>query len=326
MKQFIAILVAAIAFYNSMAQTRAELMSREKIAQNKVASVTQWTHKFANNKVDSKGTVTVVTNYDKNGNAVEVINYKSDGAISSRHEYKYDKENRKIEYNQYQVPMGGKELRLSFKQVFTYDTNGNKKSEQGFDGKNPYRITYGYFDDSKQKEILKYSAANIVEEKWTFEHKENITTVFVYKTAGKLDKKIVRKYDSNSNLVDETSYSGAEKELGRTTFEYDSKNLLKAKSEFYGGNLRANYSYVYDNSGQLIEVYQTNAAGEKILYSAYKYDNKGNMLEEKWFDGQPGEYSKRNFKLDNKGNVNEVEAYYSDYNYKVVYRYTYKFN
>ena len=50
------------------------------------------------------------------------------------------------------------------------------------------------------------------------------------------------------------------------------------------------------------------------------------MLEEKWFDGQPGEYSKRNFKLDNKGNVNEVEAYYSDYNYKVVYKYTYKFN
>jgi len=326
MKQFIAILVAAIAFYNSMAQTRAELMSREKIAQNKVASVTQWTHKFANNKVDSKGTVTVVTNYDKNGNAVEVINYKSDGAISSRHEYKYDRENRKIEYNQYQVPMGGKELRLSFKQIFTYDSNGNKKSEQGFDGKNPYRISYSYLDDSRQKEIVKYSAANSVEEKWTFEHKENITTVFVYKAESKLDKKIVRKYDSNSNLVDETNYSGAGKELGRTTFEYDNKNLLKVKSEFYGGNLRANYSYVYDNSGQLIEVYQTSAAGEKILYSAYKYDNKGNMLEEKWFDGQPGEYSKRNFKLDNKGNVNEVEAYYSDYNYKVVYRYTYKFN
>lgn len=326
MKQILSIIVVAISCISTTAQTRSELMTREKIAENKIASVTQWTHKFANNKVDSKGTITVVTNYDKSGNAIEVVNYRNDGTVSSRHEYKYDNQNRKTEYNQFQVPMGGKELKLSFKQTFAYDSDGNKKTEQGFDGKTPYRIAYSYTSDGKQKEILKYNASNNVEERWVFEHKGNETTVLVYKAVGKLEKKIVRKYDSNSNLIDETNFSGAEKELGRTTFEYDNKGLLKSKSEYYGGNLRAIYAYVYDNAGQLIEVYQTNPAGEKILFSAYKYDNKGNMLEEKWFDGQPGEYSKRNFKLDNKGNVNEVEAYYSDYNYKVVYRYTYKFN
>lgn len=326
MKQIFAILIVAILGQNASAQTRADLMSREKIAQNKIASVSQWTHKFVNNKVDSKGTVTVVTNYDKNGNAVEVINYKSDGKVSSRHEYKYDQQNRKIEYNQYQVPMNGSELKLSFKQTFTYDSNGNKKSELGFDGKMPYKITYSYSDDGKQSEILKYNSANSVEEKWTFEHKGNVTTVFVYKPIGKLEKKIVRKYDSNSNLVYEATINSANKELGRTTFEYDSKGVLKSKSEYYSGNLSATYVYEYDNAGQLIAVYQTATAGEKMLYSAYKYDGKGNMLEEKWFDGRPGDYSKRNFKLDNRGNVNEVEVYYSDYNYKVVYRYTYKFN
>lgn len=325
MKQILSV-IAAIICIGSTAQTRSELMTREKIAQNKIATVTQWTHKFSNNKVDSKGTITVVTNYDKSGNTVEVVNYRSDGSVSSRHEYKYDTQNRKTEYNQYQVPMGGKELKLSFKQTFAYDSDGNKKTEQGFDGKNPYRIAYTYTSEGKQKEILKYNASNNVEEKWNFEHKGSQTTVLVYKNAGKLDKKIVRKYDANSNLIDETNYSGADKELGRTTFEYDGKGLLKSKSEYYGGNLRANYNFVYDNTGQLIEVYQINPAGDKILFSAYKYDSKGNMLEEKWFDGQPGEYSKRNFKLDNKGNINEVEAYYSDYNYKVVYRYTYKFN
>lgn len=326
MKRILAIVVAAIACVSAMAQTRAELMSREKIAQNKITSVTQWTHKFANNKVEAKGTVTVVTNYDKNGNAVEVLNYKVDGTVSSKHEYKYDKQNRKTEYNQYQVPMGGSQVKLSFKQTFSYYENGNKKGELGFDGKTTYRIAYSYFDDGKQKEIVKYNAANVVEERWVFEHKGGVTTVTVNKPEGRVEKKIVRKYDNRSNLVDETNYSGAGKELGRTSYEFDSKGLMKFKAEYYGGNQRATYSYVYDNEDQLVEVYQINPTGEKILYSAYRYDSKGNMLEEKWFDGQPGEYSKRNFKLDNQGNVNEVEAYYSDYNYKVVYRYTYKFN
>lgn len=326
MKRILLIILSSILSLSVSAQTRSELVSREKIAKNKIASVSQWTHKFVKDKVDSKGTVTVVTKYDKNGNPVEVLNYKPDGNVSSRHEYKYDKQNRKTEYNQFQVPMGGSQVKLSFKQTFSYDEKGNKKVELGYDGKTQYRITFSYYDDSKQKEIVKYGAANSIEEKWSFEHKGNVTTVIVYKPVGKVEKKIIRKYDANSNLIDEASFNGLEKELGRTTFEFDSQGLMKSKSEYYGGSLRASYSYIYDKENQLIEVYQTNQAGEKILFSAYRYDSNGNMLEEKWFDGQPGDYSKRNFKLDNQGNVNEVEAYYSDYNYKVVYKYTYKFN
>lgn len=326
MKQIFLIIITTFLGLSLYSQTRAELISREKIAKNKIASVTQWTHKFVKDKVDSKGTISVVTNYDKSGNPVEVLNYKQDGSVSSRHEYKYDKQNRKVEYNQFQVPMGGSQIKLTFKQTFSYDEKGNKKVELGYDGKTQYRITYSYFDDGKQKEIVKYGVSNAIEEKWTFEHKGNATTVMVYKPAGKLEKKIVRKYDDKGNLIDETNYSSQEKELGRTTFEFLTNGLMKAKSEYYGGALRASYSYVYDKESQLVEVYQTNPAGEKILFSAYRYDSSGNMLEEKWFDGQPGDYSKRNFKLDNKGNINEVEAYYSDYNYKVVYKYTYKFN
>ncbi|BDX38340.1 hypothetical protein CYCD_16950 [Tenuifilaceae bacterium CYCD] len=326
MKRIFLVILSIIFGLNTYAQTRSDLISREKIAKNKIASVSQWTHKFVKDKIDPKGTVTVVTNYDKGGNPIEVINYKPDGRVSSRHVYKYDDQNRKIEYSQYQFLKSGKDMDLSFKQTFSYDSKGNKKSELGFDGKTTYRIVYSYFDDGKQKEIVKYNASNTVEERWVFENKGNTTNVTIYKPEGKVDKKIVRKYDNRSNLLDETNYSGADKELGRTTFEFGSDGLMKAKCEYYGGSLRASYSYVYDDNGQLIEVYQTNPNGDKMLYSAYKYDGKGNMLEEKWFDGQPGEYSKRNFKLDNRGNVNEVEAYYSDYNYKVVYRYTYKYN
>ncbi|MGE0077064.1 MAG: hypothetical protein AB7S48_04300 [Bacteroidales bacterium] len=325
MKRICFTILSLLIGFCASAQTRAELISREKIAKNKIASVTQWTHKFVNNKIDEKGVVSVVTNYDKNGNVVEVINYKSDGNISSRQAYKYDKQNRKVEYAQYQI-LYKKTVELSFKQTFAYDSKGNKKSELGFDGKTTYKIVYGYFDDGKQKEIVKYNSSNVVEERWVFENTENITNVTVNKPIGKVDKKIVRKYDDQSNLIEETNYSGANKELGRTVCSFDANGLMKTKAEYYGGNLRANYTYVYDDQNQLVEVYQINPSGDKMLYSAYKYDSKGNMLEEKWYDGQPGDYSKRNFKLDNQGNIDEVQAYYSDYNYKVVYRYTYKFN
>ncbi len=326
MKRFCIILLSVLVSLALKAQTRAELITREKIASNKIASVTQWTHKFDKNTISKKGTITVVTNYDKNGNPVQVINYRPDGSVSSRHEYKFDKLNRKIEYSQFQVPMGAKELKLTFKQTFSYDDKGNKRAELGFDGKTTYRITYSYINGDKQKEIVKYNAANSIEERWAFEHEQNLSTVTVYKPSTKVDRKIVRKYDSHSNLIDETNFSGAGKELGRTSFEFDAKGVLKSKLEYYAGKLRATYLYHYDKDGQLVEVYQVDDAGKKILYSAYKYDGSGNMIEEKWFDGRPGDYSKRNIKLDNKGNVNEVEAYYSDYNYKVVYRYTYKFN
>ncbi|MGD9977352.1 MAG: hypothetical protein AB7S54_05405 [Bacteroidales bacterium] len=322
---FIVIFFIAAVFFNTAAQTRAELISPEKIAKNRIASVTQRTHKFVKDKVDSKGTITVVTNFDKNGNAVEVINYKPDGKVSSRQAYRYDSQNRKIEYMQYQYLKSPTSMELSFKQSFTYDGKGNKKSEVGYDGKTAYRIVYTYFDNGKQNEIIKYNSANDVEERWHFEHKANVSTITIYKVGGKVDRTITRTYDNRSNLVDETNYSGAGKELGRTVYDFNSKGLMNSKTEYYGGNLRATYTYVYDQDNQLVEVYQTNPNGEKFLYSAYKYDGNGNMLEEKWFDGQPGDYSKRNFKLDSKGNINEVEAYYSDYNYKVVYRYSYKF-
>ncbi|NLI87010.1 MAG: hypothetical protein GX439_02040 [Bacteroidales bacterium] len=48
-------------------------------------------------------------------------------------------------------------------------------------------------------------------------------------------------------------------------------------------------------------------------------------MEEKWYEDNATDYSHRNYKLDSKGIVDEVDTYYSDYNFRVVYRYEYKF-
>ena len=68
-----------------------------------------------------------------------------------------------------------------------------------------------------------------------------------------------------------------------------------------------------------------NPDGSKTLNKAYKYDDKGNVIEEKWFDGVPDDLSRKNFKYNEKLNPSEVESYYSDYKYKVLYKYTYEY-
>jgi len=326
MKAFsILLFLVGLSFETLSAQTISELMSKEKIAQNKIETITQFTHRMQNDKVDSKGYKSVETIYDKNGNVIEVVNYKPNGVVASRHLYKYDDKDRKIEYQQFQ-DLPSKGFGLAFRQAFTYDSKGNKLTEIGYDGRTTYRIAYSYTPDGKQKDITKYSASNSIDEKWIFENSDSKVKISIFKPAETLNKIIERTIDAQGRVIDEENITPAGKELGRTSFKYGTGDVLLAKSEFYGGELRATYDYIYDDRNQLVEVYLTKPGANKILYSSYKYDKSGNLLEEKWYEDGASDYSRRNYKIDSKGNIDEVDAFYSDYNYRVVYRYSYKFS
>lgn len=315
-------LIAVFSINSALAQSRADLMTRDIIVKNKIETVTQWNHKFVKGNVDPKGYVSVVTTYDERGNIVLIENLKSDGKKSSSHEYVYDKNNNKVSYIQHQIVDG--KWALSFKQIFTYNKDGNKIVEDGFDGKTSYKIKHTYFPNGKQESIIKTNAFGRVDEKWLFEHNGNETRISVYRPETKLEKVVVKKFDAAGNVIEETTLKDGQTELGRNVFAFNTNGKLQSKTEYYATNLRAKYDYKYDKQN-LVEVYQTPARGEAILFSAYCYDSNGNMIEERWYDGQPDDYSKRKIQLDNQGNVNQVETYYSEYKYKAVYRYTYKF-
>ncbi|MBC7124292.1 MAG: hypothetical protein H5T24_01560, partial [Bacteroidales bacterium] len=57
----ILLFLTGISFGSLTAQTITELMSKDKIAQNKIETITQHTHRLQNNKVDSKGYKSVET-------------------------------------------------------------------------------------------------------------------------------------------------------------------------------------------------------------------------------------------------------------------------
>jgi len=324
MKTIKILIIFSISFFQVLnAQTITELMSRDKIVHNKIESITQYTHRFVNNKVSPKGYKSVQTFYDKKGNIIKVENFKPNGTVASRHLYKYDKNNQKIEYMQYQFLPNGK-FGLSLRQVFSYDSNGNKKNEIGYDGRTTYRIEYKYTPENKPLEIIKYSSNNKVSDNWKYEYNGKSVTIYIYEKENSLKRKIVRVLDNNDRVIDEKNFTSAGKELGRTVTTYNGENVA-SKLEYYAGELRARYDYVYDKSGQLVEVYLTEPGKKNLLYRSYKYDDNGNLLEEKWYEDGAADYSRKGYKIDNKGNINEVDAFYSDYNYRVVYRYTYTF-
>lgn len=297
---------------------------RIRIVNSKVLKTTQWTYKYSQGKINPKGYITTESKYDEKGNIIEVINYKSSGQISSKLQYKYDNNNLKIEYLKFEKKEKP-DLELTYKQSFTYDDKGNKKIENGYDGITPYKIIYSYLPDGKTKDITKYAADNSIIEKWESSYNGLVQTIKILKQGKDLDYILIRKFDSKGNTLEETRKDAKGKEVKRLVTEFDANNNVTSYAEYFSEKLSKKLIYKYNRKNQLVEVDQENPDGTSSLNKAYKYDEKGNVLEEKWFDGIPNDLSTKNFKYNEKLNPEEVESYYSDYKYKVLYKYTYEY-
>ncbi len=323
-QKYLFLILALLSSTSLFPQAKDEDKDRNLVKQNRIQKTTQWTHKYSQGKPNPKGYITSETIYDKNGNPVEVINYKASGQVSSKLSYKFDQNNYKTEFVQYQK-VNSPDLEVSFKQSFAYDEKGNKKIEVGFDGASPYQIIYTYFPDGRQKDVTKYNSDRSVSEKWEYSYTDDLITINVYKPSNKLDRKVLKKIDHSGNTIEETNLNAAGKELQKNISEYDESGKLTLLKEFYAGNPIKTLTYKYNPQNQLVEVNQTNPDGKKFLNHSYKYDGKGLLVEEKWFDGIPDDYSSKTYKYDSKSNVIEIESYYSDYKYKVLYKFSYEF-
>ena len=321
----LALTVAFILFYSlSHSQGKPEDKERLRIANSKVSKSFQWTYKYTKGVINQNGYITTESKYDGRGNVVEVINYKSTGQISSKLLYKYDDNNNRIEYQKFEK-RDHPDIELTYKQSFTYDDKGNKKIENGFDGITAYKIVYTYLPDGKIKDITKFNVNNSINEKWESTYSNNVQTINVLKQGTALDYSLERKTDSKDNITEEIRRDSKGKEVVRTTAEFDANNNVTTTSEYHSSKLSKKFIYKYNNINQLIEIDLVNSDGSKALSRSYKYDDKGNILEEKWFDGVPNDLSSKNYKYNEKLNPAEIESYYSDYKYKVLYKYTYEY-
>lgn len=309
---------------NVFGQTRDEDRERQRIVDSNIKTVIQWTHRFSQGKPSPTGYKTTETQYDKKGNPIEIINYRSTGEVSTRLLYKYNDQNLRTEYLMYQ--RDGKDFKLTFKQSFHYNNKGLKTHEVVFDGVTGYRITYEYFPDDQLKEIVKYDSNNRVAERWVYTYSDKTQEIKIFNPDRVLNSIVRRKFDSKGNTLEDQRLDARGNEQKRVENVYDNKNRLVEMSEFYSGRLTKKLQYQYNNLDLVSEIVQHNPDGTRFTQSQYNYDNRGSLVEERWSESKTDEFSLKQSTFDKNGNVVETDSYFAPYRYRVLYKYTYEFH
>ncbi|MGP1461106.1 MAG: RHS repeat domain-containing protein [Bacteroides sp.] len=318
---FILCLVAPLALY---AQLDRESLERQRMVANHIEQCTQFTHKYTKDKPAPKGYITSVTTYDRNGNPLLIVNYRSTGEESSRLYYTYNELGQRLEYRKEEpIDKQGK-MKISFKQSFTYDAKGNKKTEVGFDGSANYRVVYNYLPNGKLSDITRFNADNSVAERWIYSYNGAKQQIRVTpKTGGTYT--IEKTFDAKGNLLADTQISADGKEMRKLVYTYDAQNRIETETESYAGEFRHILKYVFNGKGQLVRVLKKEGlAGKDLVNNDYSYDNEGNLVTEQWNDGDPSSLSKKDSEFDQAGNMVKVDSYYAPYKYRVMYSYQYK--
>lgn len=304
------------------AQLDREAMERERMRENNVQVCTQYTHKYRKGKPDSEGYKACETTYNRQGNPVLVINFRSNGKVSSKLYYSYDDLGRRTEYRK-EEPMGSNGMKVSFCQKFTYDRRGNKLTESGFDGSSTYLVKYTYMPNGRQRDITRINGDNSISERWMFTYNGNQQTIHVTPKNGS-PYTVVKITSLNGKLLSDTHFDDAGREIKKVEYTYDPAGRLQVEKRSYGGALKQTLKYVFYKDGQLAQILQKNSGGEQYVNNDYTYDQRGNLVVEQWADGNPNLISKKDSEYDGSGNMVRVESFYAPYRYRVMYTYKYQ--
>jgi hypothetical protein len=291
---------------------------RERTFRNKVKQQIQWEYDYENGAPGTKGYKCSSTTFDKNGNAIEVINYDIKGAVTSVLTYTFDAKNNKTSYSRYK---GNKEV-LSYNQNITYDSKGNKITESGFDGVSRYSNTFTYDAGGKVLEI-QYTTDKVLTEKRLFKHSGKTTEMTIVNPSNVMLSKEISIVDSKNNVLEETKYI-QNNLTQKNNYAYDPSGKKIEETKEHLGNLAYRKKYTYNPQGMIVEISEERTGVKPFIAYQYKYDAKGNLLEEKWTKDPAKDNSKKNHKYDAKGLLIETNAYMSTYKLSVLYKYSYE--
>jgi len=96
---------------------------------------------------------------------------------------------------------------------------------------------------------------------------------------GKLTSRVIYKYDTRGNLIEETTYSSNGALSSKTRNTFDGKNYKVQSETEYNSELKT-YYFKYDNFGNVIEEYG-GRPGDRVVKTIYKYkyDKNNNWIE-----------------------------------------------
>lgn len=299
-----------------------EALERDRMRENRVSECIQYTHRYQNGVPSEKGYKTTHTHYNPDGNPTLVINYRSNGKESSRLYYEYDEQGRRVEYRKDET-LGDNRMKLSYKQTFTYDARGNKKTEEGFDGTARYKIIYNYLPNGKLADLTRYNADNTISERWIYTYRGDRQIIRVTPQSGQ-PYSVERTYDGKDRLLRESYLDSKGTVTKENSYTYDAQGRVSSETAQVNGKPRHTLTYQFNRDGQLSRILCKLPDSEQFVNNNYTYDGDGNLVTEQWVDGAPDLVSQKDSEFNPEGDMVRVESYYAPYKYRVMYSYEYK--
>ncbi len=319
MKIICPIFLSFIFLNQVLSQPIFETKNKQIIIKQNVKSQTNWDYNFIKDKPSSKGNKTSYTRYNSRGDIVEFVTYKLRDTLTYE-TYEYNTEGYRVDYTKHK---GGKK-NISYRKISDYDDYGNVILEQGFDGSEKFKNTYEYNDEGKLGEI-NYYVDNQSNEKRVFEQDDNITNVTVYNSTDEITSYMLLKYDGNGNLIEEIQYDANKNPLESRIFVYNNESKVVSEVKYREGNFFYKLTYLYDSTGELINIDEENTENSRYIKKNFKYDDRGFLIEMNWRRNPGEEFNTRNYTYDNEGLCTQVLTYYPSTRFKVLTKYEYEF-
>lgn len=213
--------------------------------------------------------------FDERGRLTRFSRFDSNGNPALRIDYQHDERGLKIAENS----TGPQERPLGSK-TYRYDESGRVTAETDFD---PDGTT-------NQTRFFSYRAdgTNLTEEKYAdgsarTEHRYdgagNRTETAEYRADGTIQRRIVRNFSTNNQLMQTVWQDGRDRMLFRETMIYSAPGRLVERREFSpDGKLTAVRQFQYDENGHLAGEQLFTAEGVTLEKKELVHDAKGNLV------------------------------------------------
>ena len=320
MKTFVIFFLAFAWLNQAMAQVEFDAKEKERMANARVKTQTEWTYDFVDGKFSAKGYKSSVTKYDTRGNVTEITKTNKEGEIILIDVYQYDNRDNRVNYERYQ----GNRQKLQNSQKTVFDANGNKIRESGFDGATMYNNTFKYDDNGKLSEI-NYNVENALVEKRLLKYSGNKTEISIFDASNNLTFKQENTYNNNGMLLSEVKTGVKGNTVHTLNLQYNNTDLTEEMKIRADNKLDYQKIYQYEG-GRPIKEETVNTDGSKFISNEYQYNSQGDLAFKSWRKNERAkEASTKKITYDAKGLSIEEECYWASYQLKSLYKYTYEF-
>jgi hypothetical protein len=179
---------------------------------------------------------------------------------------------------------------------------------------------------SAQKTIISNAFSNdkdYVLSEVKYNHSGKPGEKIMYGNDGKILSRQVRIYDTKGNLTGINNFDKGNNFSGGIVKKYnENSQLIEDYETDKNGKKSGKNETDYDNNGRMNEIQGYSAENVLVIIKTFKYDISGNMISKTSMDGSGKKLNVESYKYDNKGNKTEIEINNIDNKYK----YKYKFN